>query len=256
MKNDVIINPNERVDDLQCKGRLLIQNLDNFCFGVDAVLLSNFATVKEDEKALDLCTGTGIVPILLSAKNCGDKYIGMEIQGHMVEMANRSVALNGICDKVEIVEKDLKEFDLSYGKFNVVTVNPPYIAYGGGMVNGDYKKAVARHEIACTLEDVVSTAKKALLPRGRFYMVHRPNRLTDIMNITRKYSLEPKRIQFVQPYENKEPNIMLIECCAGGKSMVKVEPSLIVYKENGEYTDIMHELCYSQKDEIVENKIQ
>lgn len=247
MKNNVEILPYERIDDLQCKGRLLIQNPHEFCFGIDAVLLSNFAKVKKGEKALDLCSGTGIVPILLSAKNDGEKYIAMEIQEQMVEMAKRSVLLNEIDDKVEIIQKDLKEFDLSYGQFNVVTVNPPYMAYGGGLINDDYNKAIARHEIACTLEDVISTVKKALLPKGRFYMVHRPNRLTDIMVMARKYGLEPKRIQFVHPHKNKEPNIILIECWAGGKSMLKVEAPLIVYGDNGKYTDEVYDLCYKDR---------
>lgn len=248
MKNNVEILPHERIDDLQCKGRLLIQNPNEFCFGIDAVILSNFAKVKKGEVALDLCSGTGIVPVLLSAKGEGEKYIGMEIQEKMVEMANRSVKLNGIEDKVEIVCKDLKNFDLEYGQFNVVTVNPPYMAYGGGLVNDDYGKAIARHEIACTLEDVISTAKKALLPKGRFYMIHRPNRLTDIIVICRKYGLEPKYIRFIQPSVDKEPNIVLVESCAGGKSMVKVAPPLIVYGENGEYTEEVFQMCYSQRD--------
>lgn len=247
MINNVDILPNERVDDLQCKGRLLIQNPNDFCFGIDAVLLSNFANVKSGEKALDLCTGTGIVPMLLSAKTSGIKYVGMEIQQHMVDMANRSILLNGIQDKVQIVQKDLKEFDLEYGQFNVVTVNPPYMAYGGGLVNDDYNKAIARHEIACTLEDVIKTAKKALLPKGRFYMVHRPNRLTDIMVISRNYGLEPKKIQLVQPSSGKEPNIVLVECWLGGKSMLKVLPNLVVYGDNGKYTEEVDYLCYKDK---------
>ena len=197
MRNDITIHPHERVDDLHRDGHLIIQDPKRFCFGVDAVILSGFAKVKKGENVLDLGTGTGIIPILLAAKTEGKHFTGLEIQTESAEMANRSVLLNELEERVSIKEGDIKEAVQLFGasSFDVVTSNPPYMNDGGGLVNPFAAKAIARHEILCSLEDVVAAAARLLRPLGRFYMIHRPHRLTDIMVLLRQYRLEPKRIR-------------------------------------------------------------
>ncbi|MEE0685649.1 MAG: tRNA1(Val) (adenine(37)-N6)-methyltransferase [Lachnospiraceae bacterium] len=236
--------PSERIDDLQRKGYKIIQNTEKFCFGMDAVLLSSFASVKAGEKVLDMGTGTGIIPILLEAKTEGEHFTGLEIQSESAEMAGRSVKLNSLEEKIDIVEGDIKEASNIFGKniFNVVTVNPPYMNDLHGIKNPDMPKAIARHEVLCTLEDVVREASYVLKQNGRMYMVHRPHRLVEIIQAMKKYKLEPKRIRFVHPYEDKEANMVLIEALKGGKSMVKIEKPLVVYKDVNVYTDELLEM--------------
>ena len=238
------LQPFERIDDLQRKGYKIIQNTEKFCFGMDAVLLSSFAVVKEGENVLDMGTGTGIIPILLEAKTEGKHFTGLEIQSESAEMAGRSVALNNLTEKIDIVEGDIKEATKIFGKniFNVVTVNPPYMNDLHGIKNPDMPKAIARHEVLCTLEDVVREASGVLKQNGRLYMVHRPHRLVEIIQAMKNYKLEPKRIRFVHPYEDKEANMVLIEALKGGKSMVKIEKPLIVYKDVNVYTDELLEM--------------
>ena len=227
---DQLVKDNERIDDLQ-NGYYVIQDPDKFCFGMDAVLLSGFAKVKKGETALDLGTGTGIIPILLKTKTNGKHFTGLEIQKECADMAGRSVRYNHLEDDVEIVRGDIKEAADIFGaaSFDVVTSNPPYMIGQHGLRNPDMPKAIARHEVLCNLEDVKE--------RGRFYMVHRPFRLAEIMNVLTKYRLEPKRMQLVYPYIDREPNMVLIEALKGGNSRVTVEPPLIVYKEPGVYTE-------------------
>lgn len=234
----------ERIDDLQRNGYRIIQNRDGFCFGMDAVLLSGFARVKERERALDLGTGTGIIPILLEAKTPGEHFTGLEIQKRSADMARRSVELNGLSDRISIVEGDIKEAVSMFGRasFDVVTSNPPYMTGSHGLVNPELPKAIARHEILCTLEDVISQAAGLLRENGRFYMVHRPFRLAEIMTVMVKYHLEPKRMKLVYPYIDKEPNMVLIEGLKGGRSRITVEKPLIVYKEPGVYTDEIYDV--------------
>lgn len=234
----------ERLDDLERNGYKIIQHKDKFCFGMDAVLLSSFAIVNEGENAIDLGTGTGIIPILLEAKSNGRHFTGLEIQSESADMAGRSVKYNNLQDKIDIVEGDIKEASLMFKKasFDVVTSNPPYMNDNHGIKNPDMPKAIARHEILCTLDDVVRETALLLKPGGRFYMVHRPHRLTELIMTLKQYKLEPKRIKFVYPFENKEANMVLIESVRGGKSMVKVENPLIVYKEPGVYTDEIHRI--------------
>ena len=238
------LKPSERIDDLQRKGYKIIQNIEKFCFGMDAVLLSSFAFVKEGENVLDMGTGTGIIPILLEAKTEGKHFTGLEIQPESAEMAGRSVALNSLEEKIDIVEGDIKEATKIFGKniFNVVTVNPPYMNDLHGIKNPDMPKAIARHEVLCTLDDVVREASGVLKQNGRLYMVHRPHRLVEIIQAMKTYKLEPKRIRFVHPYEDKEANMVLIEALKGGKSMVKIEKPLIVYKDVNVYTDELLEM--------------
>ncbi|MDD5935290.1 MAG: tRNA1(Val) (adenine(37)-N6)-methyltransferase [Clostridiales bacterium] len=233
-----LVLPNERVDDLHRKNYKIIQNPEKFCFGMDAVLLSGFAKVKEGESVLDLGTGTGIIPILLEAKTKGEKFTALEIQEESADMARRSVLLNHLEDKISIVTGDIKEANQLFkaASFDVITTNPPYMDNHHGLVNPNMPKAIARHELLCNLEDVIGQAAKLLKPNGRFYMVHRPHRLVDIMTTMKKYKLEPKRMRLVYPYVDKEPNMVLIEGLRGGKPMLKVEAPLIVYKEPNVYT--------------------
>ena len=236
--NENLIKENERLDDLQ-NGYYVIQDPDKFCFGMDAVLLSGFARVKKDETVLDLGTGTGIIPILLKSKTSGRHFTGLEIQEECVEMARRSVMYNHLENDVEIVQGDIKEAADIFGaaSFHVVTSNPPYMIGHHGLTNDHIPKAIARHEILCNLEDVVSQTARVLKDRGRFYMVHRPFRLAEIMNILIKYHLEPKRMQLVYPYIDREPNMVLIEALKGGNSRLTVDPPLIVYEKPGVYTE-------------------
>lgn len=235
---------NERLDDLQRNGLKIIQKTDGFCFGMDAVLLSGFASVKPGERALDLGTGTGIIPLLLSAKTKGDHFTGLEVQTEIMKMAQRSVALNGLEKKIDIIQGDIKEASRIFGaaSFDVVTSNPPYMNDAHGLKNPGDVKAISRHEVLCTLEDVVREGTKALKPGGRFYMVHRPHRLAEIITVMRQYKLEPKRMKFVHPFADKDANMVLIEAVRGGGAWLKLEPPVIVYKEPGVYTDEIYEI--------------
>ena len=236
--------PGERIDDLERNNYKIIQNPARFCFGMDAVLLSGFAFVREGETAIDLGTGNGIIPLLLAAKTEGKHFTGIEIQPENVDMAQRSVRLNNIEDRVSIVEGDIKTASTDHGKavFDVVTSNPPYMLGNHGLVNPDSAKAIARHEILCTLEDVVREAALLLKPQGRFYLVHRPFRLAEIIVCLKEHKLEPKRMKMVHPFIDKEPNMVLIESVRGGKPRMTVEPPLIVYKEEGVYNDEIYDI--------------
>ena len=234
----------ERLDDLQRNGYQIIQKKDGFCFGMDAVLLSGFEEVKPGEKAIDLGTGTGIIPILLEAKYEGEHYTGLEIQDEMADMAARSVALNHLEEKVSIVKGDIKEASRLFGaaSFDVVTSNPPYMNDAHGLKNPDLPKAISRHEVLCTLDDVTREAARLLRPGGRFYMVHRPHRLIEIITALTKYKLEPKRMKMVHPFVEKDANMVLIEAVRGGKSMIKVEAPIVVYQEPGVYTQEIYDI--------------
>lgn len=232
------LKPEERLDDLQVKGYQIIQNPNKFCFGMDAVLLSNFAKVKKGEKVLDIGTGTGIIPILLEAKTDGDHFTGLEIQEESADMARRSVAYNHLENKIDIVTGDVKEAVNLFGSvfFDVITTNPPYMIGAHGLQNKDSAKAIARHEVLCDLDDILRTSAKLLRPGGRFYMVHRPFRLAEILSKMCAYKIEPKRMRLVHPYVDKEPNVVLIEGSRGGNSRMMVEPPLIVYREKNVYS--------------------
>lgn len=240
----VSLKEKERIDDLQRNHYRIIQNPEKFCFGMDAVLLSGFVRVKAGEHVLDMGTGTGIIPLLLSAKTEAAHLTGLEIQGESADMAARSVALNGLEEKIDIVEGDLKEADTIFGaaSFDVVTCNPPYMIAKHGLQNPDSPKAIARHELLCTLEDVISQAAKVLKPGGNFFLVHRPFRLAEIMTTLVKYRLEPKRMQLVYPFVDKEPNMVLIEANRGGNARLTIEKPLIVYREKGVYMPEIYEI--------------
>jgi len=240
----VDILENERVDDLQYKGLKLIQKKDGFCFGIDAVLLSHFAQVPKRSRVMDLGTGTGIIAVLLAAKKEPEKVVGLEIQPEMAEMALRSVVLNSLEDMVSIVQGDIKDAVRMFGSssFDCVVTNPPYMEKGGGLLNPADTKAIARHEILCTLEDVISAASGLLKPGGRFSMVHRPQRLVDIIYNMRKYSIEPKMLRFVHPSPGKKPNMILIAGTKNGNAELRVQEPLYVYDGSGRYTKEIDEI--------------
>lgn len=239
-----IIKDGERVDELHRNGYQIIQNPEKFCFGMDAVLLSGFARVKKNECVLDIGTGTGIIPILLEAKTQGRHFTGLEIQAESADMAKRSVAMNGLQEKIEIVTGDIREagelFDAA--SFDVITSNPPYMINSHGLKNPEAEKAIARHEILCTLDDVVREGSRMLKDGGRFYLVHRPFRLVEIFACLTTYGLEPKRMKLVYPYVDKEPNMVLIEALRGGRSRLAIEKPLIVFEAQGKYTAEITEL--------------
>ena len=238
------LKPGERLDDLQRNGYRIIQDPDKFCFGMDAVLLSGFASAPDGGRVLDLGTGTGIIPILMAAKTGAKELVGLEIQPESAEMANRSVILNDLEEKVKIVEGDIKEAGELFeaASFDVVTSNPPYMIGGHGLQNPDGPKAIARHEVLCDLEDVVKAATRCLKPGGQFYMVHRPFRLAEIMVVMNRYKLEPKRMRLVYPFIDKEPSMVLIEGARGGKSRITVEPPLIIYESQHKYTKEIYDI--------------
>lgn len=242
------LRENERLDDLGRKGYKIIQNTKIFCFGIDAVLLAAFARMGKEDSAIDLGTGNGIIPMLMEARYGGSHFYGLEIQDINVEMARRSVIMNGLEGKVEIVQGDIKEASklLGTGKYDVVTSNPPYMNENHGLTNPDSNKAIARHEILCSLDDVVREASRLLKVNGHFYMIHRPHRLVEILAKLTEYKLEPKRIRFVHPFVDKEANMVLIDAIKGARSMVKLEPPLVVYKEQGLYTQELWDIHYKE----------
>lgn len=235
------------LDDLQ-NGYYIYQSEKGFRFGVDAVLLSKFAAVKEGEKVLDMGSGTGIIPILLAAKSKGKHFTGLEIQKESVEIAKESVAYNKLSDRVEIVEGDIKEASSIFEResFQVITSNPPYMIAQHGLRNDLDAKYIARHEALCTFEDIARETSRLLKARGRFYLIHRPFRLVELVNTLTKYKLEPKRIRFIHSYEDKEPSMVMIEAMKGANSGVRIDPPLIIYEKNGEYTKELKEV-YGKK---------
>ncbi len=241
---EVQLKPGERIDDLQRNGYHIIQNPEKFCFGMDAVLLTGFAHGTSKDVLLDIGTGTGIIPLLMSAKYHCAHLTGLEIQEESADMARRSVAMNGLQDTIDIVTGDVKEADRFFksASFDCITCNPPYMIGQHGLTNPEAPKAIARHEIMCTFEDVVRAASKLLKTGGRFYLVHRPFRLAEIMTTLSQYKLEPKRMRLVYPYVDKEPNMVLIEAVRGGKPRMSVEKPLIIFESPGVYTsEIQHE---------------
>ncbi|MCQ2507549.1 MAG: tRNA1(Val) (adenine(37)-N6)-methyltransferase [Dorea sp.] len=239
MNKDDYLRPGERLDDLQIKGYEIIQSPGRFCFGIDAVLLSDFAKARPKEKVLDLGTGTGILPILMEAKYPALSYTGLEIQEESADMARRSVEVNGLQDRVSIVTGDIKEASRIFGNqsFEVITTNPPYMIGEHGLKNGNEALYIARHEALCSLDDLLRESARILKMKGRFYMVHRPFRLPEILAKMHTYGIEPKRMRLVHPYLDKEPNMVLIEGLRGGKPRMTIEPPLIVYHKDGAYTD-------------------
>ena len=246
--HDVPIYTGERVDDLHRNGFLLIQNPSRFCFGVDAVILTGFAKVRKNESVLDICTGSGVIPILLAGKTPGQRFDGLEIQTESVEMARRSVQLNGLSDHIDITEGDVKNALSLFppSSYDVVTCNPPYMRPGAGIPNSDTPRTIARHETLCTLDDIIHAAAKLLKPQGRLYMVHRPERLADLMVALRTHNLEPKTLRFVHSRIHKPPILILVEATRNGKPALTVPPPLVIYENDSDtYTAEIQTIYYS-----------
>lgn len=237
---EIKLKENERIDDLEFKNLKIIQNKDGFCFGIDSILLTDFAkNIKQNSKVIDLGTGTGIIPILLYGKTKNTKFVGVEIQPEVAEMADRSVKLNLLKNNIEILNMSILELSKKYnrGSFDVVTTNPPYKKINTGVINENNKKLISRHEITASLDDFIKTASFLLKDLGEFYMVHRPDRLVDIFYSMRKNKIEPKKIKFVYPNKNKKTNLVLIKGIKNGKQFLEFENNLYVYNEDGNYTD-------------------
>lgn len=239
-----MLKDGERIDTLKVSGYKVIQEEKRFCFGIDAVLLADFAKVRNGNKVCDLGTGTGIIPILLAAKNPSLKIDALEIQNESCDMAKRSVLLNELEDRINIVEGDIKTASVYFEKntYDAVTSNPPYMIAEHGEGNGNDEKTIARHEVLCTLDDVVRSASELLKSQGHFYMIHKPFRLAEIISVMMKYKLEPKRMRLCYPYVDKEPTMVLIEGVKCAKSRITVEPPLIVYEKTGGYTQEIQEI--------------
>lgn len=244
------LNKNERIDDLQYKGLKLIQNKDGFCFGVDSVLLSDFAkTIKQNSTVVDIGTGTGIIGLLLCKKTSLKKIYGVEIQKDVAEMAKRSIELNNLQNKFEIINSDINDiFDLlKPNAIDCIVTNPPYKKVNTGIKNEDEKQMISRHEVKCTLEDIIEKGSKLLKDRGEFYMVHRAERMVDIMCLLRKYRLEPKNIRFVHPKHDEKPNLILVKAIKYANEFLKIDKPLVIYDENGNYTEEINKI-YGRKN--------
>jgi len=240
-----ILKEKERIDDLQYKGLKIIQKEDEFCFGIDSVLLSDFAKdIKSNSDIIDLGTGTGIISILLSGKIEVNSICGIEIQKQVADMANRSVKLNNLEDKIKIINKDLKNLPTIFknNSYDAIVTNPPYKKNNTGLKNENEAKLISRHEIKCTIEDIANVSSKLLKNNGALYIVHRPDRLIDIIGSLTKYKLEPKKIKFVYPKKDREPNLVLIKAIKNAKPFLKVEKPLFVYDENNNYTNDILEI--------------
>lgn len=234
----------ERIDDLQLKGLKIIQDTSGFCFGVDAVLLSHMAQNAKGDNFIDLCSGNGIVAILLAAKTAAKKIYSVEILKSQSDLAKRSIKLNNLSERVEAVNMDLKNVSQYFKKssFDAVTCNPPYMQPFGGIVNPKSEKAIARHEIACTLEDVICAADYLLAPQGKLFLVHKPERLVDIFCLMRQYKIEPKRLCMVHPSSGKKANIVLVEGVKNGGRDLKLEDPIYVYDNNGNYSEKINQI--------------
>lgn len=240
----------ERIDNIPGTELKIIQDKNRFSYGIDAILLSSFAKIKSGSYVMDLGTGTGIIPLRLQALYKPERIIGVEIQKDMAEMASRSVYMNELGDKIDIINMDLRDIPYSYKKstFDAITSNPPYIKSGSGILNPEKNFALSRHEISCTLEDIIKISQYLLKDKGKLYLVHRPNRLSDIFWTAREYGIEPKTLQFIHPKAQEAPNLVLLECVKGGNIDLKVEKPLVVYDDKGVYTEEIY-LIYGMKKE-------
>lgn len=236
---DIELEANERIDDLEFKNLKIIQNKDGFCFGIDSVLLSDFAkNIKKDSMVLDLGTGTGIIPILLCGKTKLKKVTGIELQEEVAKMAKKSIKLNNLEDKFNVINENILNLNKIYENqtFDVIVSNPPYKKKDTGITNENEKKIISRHEISASLEDFIKISKDLLKDKGEFYMVHRPERLVDIFELMRKYKIEPKILKMVYSYKNKETKLILIKGVKNAKPFLKVESNLYIYEDTGKYT--------------------
>lgn len=254
---EIKLNENERIDDLEIKGMKIIQNKNGFCFGIDSVLLSDFAKeIKNGAKCVDLGTGTGILGILLCAKTNLSQIIGIEIQKEVAEMANRSIILNNLENKFKIININLKEIKnnkinyLEKNSFDYIITNPPYKKLNTGKINENEKKLISRHEITASLDDFIEVANYLLKDKGTIFMVHRPERLADILEKMRKEKIEPKEIKLVYPKVNEEPNLILIKGVKNAKPFLKINKPLYIYNEDGSYTDEILKIYNKKREDL------
>lgn len=242
----------ERIDDLGINNLKIIQNTDYFCFGTDSVLLSNFVNSNSNKNVIfDLCSGGGVIPIIISAKCKYSKILAAELQNEMYDLLERNIKYNKLEDKIYSIHEDIRDYNklrdkireiTGQGRVNIITVNPPYKPKGRGLINEHNVKYIARHEEMCNLEDIFITASKLLEHRGKLYLVHKPERIVDLLGIARKYDLEAKRIRYIYPKVNMKPSIILIEYSKGGGNETLMLPPLIEYNEDGSYTDEIYEI--------------
>lgn len=232
------LRPGERLDDLGRGGLRIIQHPGRFPFGMDPVLLAHFATVRRRDRVLDLGTGCGVIPLLLAGRHPEARITGLELQAETAEMAARSVALNGLTDRVRIDCGDFRQVAALYGhgNFDVVTMNPPYREPGRGKVSPGESRATARHELAGNLPDAVAAAAIAVKFGGRVAVVFLAERLADLIEQMRANALEPKRLRLIQPRVDRPANLLLMECVKGGGVGLSVEPPLIVYEAEKQFT--------------------
>jgi tRNA1(Val) A37 N6-methylase TrmN6 len=249
---EMILLPTERIDDLLTHELKIIQSNEVFSFSMDAVLLARFVSLPVRRgKIMDLCTGNGVIPLLMSTRT-NATIEGLEIQERLHDMATRNVILNKLSNRIEVFLEDLKEAPqrFGHGQYDVVTCNPPYMSGGTGDQNLNEHVAIARHEIYCTLEDVIRVSAYLTRSGGKVAMVHRPSRFTDLVNYMRKYRIEPKRVRFVHPKAGAEANMVLVEGIRDGKPDLKVLPPLIVYDEAGTYCPELLDIYYGDKLEL------
>lgn len=234
-----LIKTDETLEDLQLDGLKILQKADGFRFGVDAVLLADFAKGIRSAKTLDLCTGSGIIPTILSAKTTTEEFFALEIQQEIYNMAVRSAEINGLTDRVKFDLGDLKNADKIYGKrqFGLITCNPPYMPCGTAIVNESDTKIISRHEVMCNLEDVIMMSSVLLKQKGHLTLVHKPTRLTDIICLMRNYEIEPKRIRFVHKKTDSEPSLILVDGAYKGGKELRIMPPLYLYNADGSQTD-------------------
>lgn len=246
LEKEITLLPGERIDDLIRNDLKIIQNNVSFSFSIDAVLLANFATLKENDKVMDLGTGSGVIPLLLTSRKKNIMVTGLEIQEPVADMARRSILLNKLDARINIITGDIKEIANHFvaGSFDLIISNPPYMPAGAGLLNEEDAVAIAKHELKCTLEDVIKTASRLLNPKGRFAMVHRPSRLTDIIQLMRNYRLEPKRLRLVHSALGKKPSTVLVEAYRDGQPGLDIMEPLYIYNIDGTYTDELWRIYY------------
>lgn len=249
---DVELLQGERIDDLQFKDLKLIQNPEYFSFGSDAVLLARFSAPKDNDSIIDLGSGTGIIPVMVSGLSASKRIVGIEIQDCMCDMFSRSVQLNSLEDRITVMKADIKDIKtiLPEASFSLVISNPPYIKSGNGIVNDHSQKAISRHEVMCTLDDVCAAAGHLLSSKGRFSMVHKPERIVECFDSMRKYGIEPKRVQIIYPKADKYPSAMLIEGQKGAKPGLKFLKPIIIMTENGEYTASVQKIYADEGEDV------
>ena len=244
------LKENERIDDLEYKNLKIIQNEKGFCFGIDSILISDFAKeIKNNSIGADLGTGTGIIGILLCAKTNVKKIYGIEVQKDVADMAKRSTKLNNLENKFEIINSNIKDISgkLERESLDFAVSNPPYKKLETGKVNENEYKYISRHECSANLEDFINTAKYLLKDKGTLYMVHRPERLADLMELMRKYKIEPKKIRLVYSYINKDASLVLVKAVKNARPFLKIEKPLIIYDNNGEYTDEIYKIYNKER---------